>query len=486
MPSVAWSELDGIVGARNARAAVSEDRVLGVQPAGVVEPGTQEEVAKVLAWANAAGVHVIPRGNGTKLEWGNAPSGAELVLSLRRISRVLEHPWADMTATVEAGCTVRHLQQTLAAHGQRLAIDALWPERATIGGILATNDSGALRLRFGSLRDLIIGVTVALPDGTLARSGGKVVKNVAGYDLPKLMTGALGTLGVITQAIFRLHPRPQQTKTLTFAASGWEEATRFMLRVQDSQMVHVAMQMRASNHGSPPALGKDAAPMDVCVDVRFEGTEAGLAAQAAQVRELAGALVESVRERDVWSAREELWRGDERSLIAKISVLPTEIAAATRAIADGCGASGVRWKVVAQAVGLITLRLEGGNADSLVEVALRLRESLGPEDSTAATAPPFAAPGMRHPVASSPTRNGAVPQRRPGAEIGRDGPGGSFVVLHPPSMEEPHVSFTNVGHPNLKIDAWGTAGDALPLMRRVKQQFDPKAILNPGRYVGGI
>jgi FAD/FMN-containing dehydrogenase len=148
----------------------------------------------------------------------------------------MEHAWADMTATVEAGCTVANLQRTLAQHGQRLAIDPLWPDRATIGGILATNDSGALRLRFGSLRDLIIGITVALPDGTLATSGGKVVKNVAGYDLPKLMTGALGTLGVIN--IFRLHP-PRALDTHRPHAL-LEAAQSAMLAIQDSQLAHCA------------------------------------------------------------------------------------------------------------------------------------------------------------------------------------------------------------------------------------------------------
>src|SRR5207302_4207274 len=138
---------------------------------------------------------VIPLCGCTKLSWGNPPSRASLLRSTARLNRVLEHAWADLTVTIGAGCTIQTLQQTLAQHGQCLALDPLWPEKATVGGILSTNDSGALRLRFGALRDLIIGVTIALPDGTLASSGGKVVKNVAGYDLPKLATGALGTLG---------------------------------------------------------------------------------------------------------------------------------------------------------------------------------------------------------------------------------------------------------------------------------------------------
>src|SRR5213078_444214 len=120
-----------------------------------------------------------------------------------------------------------------AQHGQRLAVDELWPERATVGGILSTNDSGALRLRYGGLRDLIIGITLVLADGTIAKSGGKVVKNVAGYDLPKLATGALGTLGLITRAVFRLHPLPQNVRTLSIAARDADDAQKTMDAIQN-------------------------------------------------------------------------------------------------------------------------------------------------------------------------------------------------------------------------------------------------------------
>src|SRR5207247_9615101 len=124
------------------------------------------------------------------------------------LDRVLEHAWGDMTATVEAGCTVARLQHALAEQGQRLACDPLWPERATVGGILATNDNGPLRARFGALRDLLIGVSLVLPGRTVAKSGGKVVKNVAGYDLPKLATGSLRKLGVVAKAVVRLSRLP--------------------------------------------------------------------------------------------------------------------------------------------------------------------------------------------------------------------------------------------------------------------------------------
>jgi glycolate oxidase FAD binding subunit len=353
----------------------------------IVQPGTPQGVASALAEANAAKRLVAPRGGGSKTAWGNPGAHADVVLSTERLNRVIEHAWADMTVTVEAGCTVAVLQSTLALHGQRLAIDPLWPERATIGGILATNDSGALRLRFGSLRDLIIGITVALPDGTLAMSGGKVVKNVAGYDLPKLMTGALGTLGVITQAIFRLHPLPANVQTLSAKLETMQAAQALMLAIQDSQLAHSALQVRTS------ALE---------VDILLEGTEAGIAAQQKFVSTLGPFQVSSP---DVWTAREQLWSD---GMIVKFSVLPSEIASVQAANA------------VVQATGIGYARLERA-ADAAL-----LRRDL-------------------------------------------EAKGGSLMILTPSDL-----------------DAWGTPGDALPLMRAVKQQFDPDFILNRGRYVEGI
>src|ERR1700741_646662 len=236
-------KLRAIGGIEYFRAASVSDAVMGVQPQFVVEPASEQELAAVLSCANGAEIGVIPRGGATKLTWGNPPKPAGLILSTARLNRILEHAWADLTVTVEAGCTLQALQEKLAKHGQRLALDGLWPEHATIGGALSTNDSGALRLRFGALRDLIIGVTIALPDGTLASSGGKVVKNGAGYDLPKLATGALGTLGVITRANFRLHPLPRKIHWFPFAARDPADAKRVMLPLQ------VCVRL---DQGSPP------------------------------------------------------------------------------------------------------------------------------------------------------------------------------------------------------------------------------------------
>ena len=161
-------------GPQNLRAAVIGDSVCSVQPQFVAQPENEEQLASLLSCVNETGVAVIPRGGGTKLDWGNPPKRADVILSTTRLNQVLEHAWADLTVTVQAGCSVQTLQNTLAQRGQRLACDCLWPERSTVGGLLSTNDSGALRLRFGALRDLIIGVTLALSNGTLASSGGNM------------------------------------------------------------------------------------------------------------------------------------------------------------------------------------------------------------------------------------------------------------------------------------------------------------------------
>ena len=155
--------------------AAGKRRRFGLRRAAAIcgEPRSAEAIAAALHWANAHQAAVAARGGGSKMEWGHRPRHLNLVVSTGNLTQVVEHAFDDMTATVEPGCTFADFQRHLALHGQRLALDPLFPERATIGGVLATNDSGALRLRYGSLRDLIIGITVALPDGTLARSGGK-------------------------------------------------------------------------------------------------------------------------------------------------------------------------------------------------------------------------------------------------------------------------------------------------------------------------
>lgn len=350
-----------------------------------VEPADERETSEILRSANSAGQAVIPTGGGTKLDWGNPPRKADVLLSLRRQNRVIEHAWADLTVTVEAGCTIAELQRTLAEHGQRLAIDPLWPDRATVGGVLSTNDSGALRLGYGSLRDLIIGITLVLADGTIAKSGGKVVKNVAGYDLPKLATGGLGTLGVITRAVFRLHPLPRNTRTLAIAMNDADAMQRVVLSILGAQLAPAAVQVRNGH-----------------VDILLEGTLDGIAAQESVIAKF-GAVHEGSPA--VWNAREELW--GERPIV-KFTTLPSRISAASALFS----------RYVIQATGIGHGHFDGDLA--------MLRATLEKD-------------------------------------------GGSLTILGPS-----------------EFDAWGSPGDALPLMRAVKEQFDPKSTLNPGRFVGGI
>jgi glycolate oxidase FAD binding subunit len=188
-----------------------------------VEPATFEEAASMLATAGAAGHTVRARGGGTKLGWGRAEAGTTFELHTSALDRIVEHNAGDLTAILQAGVPLATAQHAFASADQMLALDPPLgrgsEQTATIGGVLATGDSGPLRHRYGAPRDLVLGVTVALGDGTIARSGGKVIKNVAGYDLPKLFAGSFGTLGTILSVSLRLHPRPVSTVTVLGASS---------------------------------------------------------------------------------------------------------------------------------------------------------------------------------------------------------------------------------------------------------------------------
>ncbi|HLX09092.1 MAG TPA: FAD-binding oxidoreductase [Thermoanaerobaculia bacterium] len=419
---VSWSELAAVLGEEHLRAATAADAFDGVAPRMIAEPGTAEDLARCLRWARGAGLKVTPRGGGTKLGWGNPPAACDLLLSTARLNRVDEHAWADMTVIAEAGCRVADLQQALAEHGQHLALDPLWPERATIGGILSTNDSGTLRLRYGSLRDLVIGITVALPDGTLAKSGGKVVKNVAGYDLAKLFTGALGTLGVIVQAIFRLHPLPRETRSLTFSGAP-AALNQLLLSVLASRLTPIGLQLRAAPGGAQ-------------LDVRFDGTAAGIQAQVEQVLQLAAPTPAAAdAPADLWTAHQAIWAGAAPALVARFSVLPARIAAVCALVERTAAARSLAWRLVVQGVGAGYVRLEG-DEPALRATLLALREEL--------------------------------------AGTGETQPGGTIVALGCPLGVK------------RGLDVWGPAGDAQPVMVRIKQRFDPDGTLSPGRFLGGI
>ncbi|HEY7832452.1 MAG TPA: FAD-binding oxidoreductase, partial [Ktedonobacterales bacterium] len=205
---------DLLAAPERARPADAGDAVAGVMPRVVAEPANEAEVAALLAHAEREGLKVLVRGGGTQLDLGFPPAGGDLLLSLARLDQVVEHAPHDLTVTVQAGMPLAALQAALAPAGQWLALDPALPVGATVGGLIATNASGPRRLRYGGVRDQILGVRVALAGGSVVKGGGKVVKNVAGYDLPKLYTGALGTLGVVVAATFRLYPLPAASRTV--------------------------------------------------------------------------------------------------------------------------------------------------------------------------------------------------------------------------------------------------------------------------------
>lgn len=214
----------------------------------VVYPESEEEVAAILAYANENGLTVIPVGGGTKQGFGGETEKGDISLSLARMTGIIEHTTGNMTMTVRPGTTMQEITEHLDAHGQMLPIDAPWPEQATIGGVISANDSGPRRMGYGSARDFVIGLRVVYPDGKIIRTGGKVVKNVAGYDMNKLFIGAMGTLGVISEVTVKLRPLPQYESLvfITFSDEAGDETEvirSFVRKLLDSMMEPVSLEL---------------------------------------------------------------------------------------------------------------------------------------------------------------------------------------------------------------------------------------------------
>ena len=213
----------------------------GVEPLEVVSPSSEDQLSREVASANADGAAIFPRGGGTRIDLGGIPSRHGKVINMTGIDRVVAHNYADLTATFQAGLTMRQVSETLSRHGQMLAVDPPIPGRATIGGTLATGVSGPLKWHFGHPRDTVIGMKVVQPDGRVTKSGGQVVKNVSGYDMSRLHVGGLGTLGIILEASFKLTPVPMYEKTILAAFRGIEEAQTAALGIFNSYVMPLAM-----------------------------------------------------------------------------------------------------------------------------------------------------------------------------------------------------------------------------------------------------
>ncbi len=248
-------------------------------PSFVASPTSTAEASALLRAAAAAGLAVVPRGAGTGLSWGWPPSRCDLVVNLSSMDQVLEHAAGDLVARVQAGATIGQLAVALASAGQQLALDV--PAEATVGGVVATGMAGPRRFRYGAPRDLLIGLTMVRADGVIAHSGGKVVKNVAGYDIGKLFSGSQGTLGLITEATFRLHPLPAAMAWVTaeFGPAERAEAVAAVAAAARSPLVPSAVEL------DWPA-GSPQSPRALRVGVLLEGTSPGVAERAEQMSEL--------------------------------------------------------------------------------------------------------------------------------------------------------------------------------------------------------
>ncbi|MFD1939094.1 FAD-binding oxidoreductase [Nonomuraea mangrovi] len=382
------------------RQAGPDDEVAGVRPRWVALPESVEEIAAVLKASAERDLAVVPAGGGSKLHWGPPPERCDVLLDTCCLNQVVEHASGDLVVKVQAGVTMDALAGTLAAQGQELALDVP-VEGATVGGTLATATAGPRSFRYGTARDLIIGITVVLADGTVARSGGKVVKNVAGYDLGKLFTGSYGTLGVIADATFRLHPRAADRRWVTSS-------------VPQATALGSVVTTLAASQDEPTAIEVDRTAGEGRVElaVLVEGTAARSRAESVAALVGGQAAIEG---------RPPSWWGvlPDDEVLLEVRFPPSRadqvlqetlgLGAAVR----GSPASGVVWL---------------GGDEHLMEAVVPLRKRLGEY-------------------------------------------GGRVTVV--------------VGEPYQGLDRWGEIS-ALPLMRRVKERFDPGRRMSPGRFVGGI
>ncbi|TWP33630.1 FAD-binding oxidoreductase [Leekyejoonella antrihumi] len=258
----------------DARAAVPGDEIDGSLPRLITLPADTQQVSTILRTAAADGATVAVAGHGTKQTWGTPTGAVDVVVNLSRIDQIVEHQPGDLIVTAQAGVPLAALQASLGASTQRLALDEMVPG-TTVGGLIATNPSGPRRLHAGTVRDLLIGLTLVRPDGTIARAGGKVVKNVAGYDLCKLLTGSWGTLGVITEATFRLHPVPAATRWLTAHVPD-HDLPDLLKSVMHSQLTPSAVEVDTN----------DSSDGHTQVAVLLEGTPGGVDARAREMTRL--------------------------------------------------------------------------------------------------------------------------------------------------------------------------------------------------------
>jgi glycolate oxidase FAD binding subunit len=423
------SSLTTVVEDRDTRARYAVD---GIVPHAVLLPSSEAEIAAVLQAAAQAGEVVVPWGAGTMQDLGGPPERVDLVLSLEKLDRVIDYVPADMTITVEAGMRFADLEALTARHGQTVPLDPPQAAEATIGGIVATAASGPRRMACGGVRDFLLGARVALPNGRVVKAGGKVVKNVAGYDMPKLIVGSLGTLGIITEVSLKLRPLPADSRTLLFGFAGLDGALVAAEAILNSELLPSALAVL-----TPGAGRRLGAPGPVSLAIALEETSENNAYQAKRISEMLQANTGSAglageAESDFWDRLRNY--GDRFGAAFRIRVntvigdLEQQLQACL--LPDGP----VELDGIAYAPGGTVMLYgfaDGGEAPVLAE-AVRTRLAAA---------------------------NAA---------------GGSAVLESAPAALR------------RQVDVWGPVRPEWKFAAAIKKAFDPSRILNRGRFVGGI
>jgi glycolate oxidase FAD binding subunit len=339
--------------------ATEADAVAGMPARWVARPGSTEETSAVLRCAAAHDLTVVPRGSGTKLGWGAPPESADLVLDTTGLDALVEHAAGDLICVVGAGRSLDTLASDLAPAGQRLGVDPA--RRGTVGGAVATATTGPNRLHHGAVRDQVIGMTLVRADGVIAHAGGKVVKNVAGYDLGKLLTGSFGTLGVITQVAFRLHPVPEAQRWVSVPVSSADGIQELVLALVHSQVV-------------PSALELDWHDGVGTLSLLLEGIPPGVEGRTAQVLGLLGSGAGESVEPPAW------WGSEPESATGALLKVSHEIAGLSRLLAaleSVAAAVGITPRFRGSpGVGTALVGLDGeGTPDALAQFVDELRRS---------------------------------------------------------------------------------------------------------------
>lgn len=411
-----------------------------VRPTWVVHPGCVEELAAILRCAYQREWIVVPVGFGSGLSLGNALSRVDVVVSTQRLNQMIEYTPEDLTAGVQAGCSLASFNAILQEYGQWLPLDPPRPESASLGAIAATADFGPLRLGFGLPRDYVIGMHVVQSDGTVIKSGGRVVKNVAGYDLNKLFVGSLGTLGIITQLNVKLRPLPPGDATCSVQTDTLEALDHLIRLVAASELLPAALVSCSAD--TAEQLWPEGAHAGWLCLVRFLDADPAVHYQLRRLHEIAETnaaeykQIEPSRASTIWQRIRDLRAEPAADLVLRLQVRPSDVARLFPLI-ENCLAEMVdRFQVVAyHRVGVVIACARSASA--------RAVEPNVPE--------------RLHQLRRDCQRmDGSMILERAPADIKR------------------------------AIDVWGEIGSSIRLMRALKQQFDPKHILNPGRFVGGI